>query len=117
MKKEVISENYLEKIPLIKDSTVWNEGEDGKVTLEIENKGFVNRLAQKLIRKPKTSYIHLDETGDFVWRLIDGKKDIIQIGTAVSERFGEKAEPLYERLAQYFKTLEAYGFVDMLEKP
>lgn len=116
MKKEVISENYLEKIPIIKNTTVWNEGEDGEIVLEVENKGLVNRLAQKLMHKPKVSYIHLDETGDFVWRLIDGKRNIIEIGSAVSETFSDKAEPLYERLAQYFKTLETYGFINMSEK-
>ena len=64
-----------------------------------------------LAKKPKISYIHLDEFGSFVWRQIDGERDIIKIGEAVKEHFGEKAEPLYERLAQYFKILESYGFV------
>ena len=85
--------------------------ESGLVTLEIENKGFFNRLAQKLFKKPKITYIHLEEIGSFVWPLIDGEKSITDIGVFVKEHFGEKAEPLYERLAKYFKVLESYGFV------
>ena len=110
MKKKVISENYLEKIPFRADLK-WSADDNGKVTLEIENKGFFNRLAQKLFKKPKISYVHLDETGSFVWPLMDGEKNIIEIGKLVEEKFGEKANPLYERLATYFRILESYGFV------
>ena len=49
--------------------------------------------------------------GSFVWPIIDGERDIISIGEDVKAHFGEKAEPLYERLAKYFQILESYGFV------
>mgnify|MGYP002513593675 CR=1 FL=1 len=110
-KKNVISKNYLEKKPIRKNGLNWTKDEKGIVTLEIENKGVFNRLAQKLLKKPKISYIHLDETGSFIWPLIDGEKDIIALGELVEEHFGEKAHPLYERLSQYFKILENYGFI------
>ena len=110
MKKQ-IKENYLENIPRHKDGMNWSQDEKGIVTLEVENKGAFNRIAQKLLKKPKISYIHLEEFGSFIWLAIDGQRDITAIGGLVRERFAEKAEPLYERLAQYFKTLEGYGFV------
>ena len=109
--KNVNSENYLEKKPNCKDGLNWSEDENGNVTLEMENKGVANRIMQKLIKKPKISYIHLDEMGSFVWPLMDGEKDILEIGKYVEEHFGEKANPLYERLSQYFKTLEKYNFI------
>ena len=31
-------------------------------------------MAQKLLKKPKISYIHLDERGSFIWLKIDGEK-------------------------------------------
>lgn len=105
------SGNYLEKIPCYKEGLGYETDESGKVTLLIENKGVFNRIAQKLFKKPKISYIHLDEMGSFIWPLIDGEKDITEIGKAVKEHFGEKAEPLYERLAKYFQILESYGFI------
>ena len=105
------SENYLERKPLRKESIGWKTEENGFVTLEIENKGVFNRIAQKLFKKPKISYVHLDEMGSFVWPIIDGEKDITEIGKMVKEHFGEKAEPLYERLAKYFQILESYGFI------
>lgn len=109
--KNVNSENYLEKKPICKDGLNWSEDENGNVTLEMENKGVANRIMQKLIKKPKISYIHLDEMGSFIWPLMDGEKDILEIGKYVEEHFGEKAKPLYERLSQYFKTLEKYNFI------
>ena len=104
------SKNYLEFVP-VRQIGRFSEDENGVITLEIENKGVFNRIAQKLFKKPKISYIHLDETGSFVWPLIDGKRDITELGKFVEEHFGEKAHPLYERLAQYFKILESYGFI------
>ncbi len=110
-KKVVITQNYLERIPYRPSEIKWKADGDGIVTLEIENRGFMNRVAQKLFKKPKISYIHLDKMGSFVWPLMDGKKTIIDLGKEVDDRFGEEAHPLYERLAQYFRILDSYGFV------
>lgn len=108
--------NYLERIPVRRKDIVWTADEKGIITLEIENKGIVNKVCQKLFKKPKISYIHLDETGSFLWPIIDGEKNIIELGEAVNEKFGEKANPLYERLAKYFQILDSYGFVTWNEK-
>lgn len=108
--KKKIKENYLEKIP-VRAEIEWETDSDGNVTLHIENKGVMNKFAQVLFKKPKISYIHLDEMGSFIWPLIDGEKDILKIGESVKEHFGEKAEPLYERLSKYIQTLETYKFI------
>lgn len=105
------SENYLEKIPLKNPEINWTIDDNGIVTLEVENKGVANKIAQKLLKKPKISYIHLDENGSFIWPLIDGERDIIEIGKLVEAHFGEKANPLYERLVSFFQILENYSFV------
>ncbi len=110
MKKEIISKNYLENVAQ-KAVEKFSIDEKGLVTLEIENKGIANKIAQTFFKRPKVSFIHLDEQGSFVWNLIDGQKDIIEIGKNVKEHFGEKAEPLYERLAKFFKILESYKFI------
>ena len=112
MKKERISKNYLEKIPYPCQEIKWETAENGKVTLLVGNKGLFNRLAQKLFKKPKTSYVHLDENGSFVWPLMNGTRNIIEIRNLVDERFGETAHPLYERLAKFFQVLDSYGFVE-----
>ena len=112
MKKQK-EENYLEKIPVRNNAINFTSDENGIVTLEIENKGVFNKLAQKFLKKPKISYVHLDETGSFIWPLIDGKKSILELGKYVEEKFKDKANPLYERLAKYFQILESYHFVSV----
>ena len=101
-KDNVISANYLEKIPMRPEEIGWSTDEKGIVTLDIENTGVMNRIAQKLFHKPKVTHVHLDATGSFVWPLLDGKKNIIELGELVKEQFGEEAEPLYPRLATFF---------------
>lgn len=109
-KKQVISENYLERKP-IRANLSWSQNDKGTVTLEQENKGMMNRMAQKLFGKPKITYVHLDEMGSFIWPLLDGETTILELGKRVEERFGEKANPLYERLIKYLQILKSYGFV------
>ena len=115
-RKNVISENYLERVPVRLESIGWSESEEGIVTLEIENTGWANRIAQKLFKRPKISYVHLDKHGSFVWPLIDGKSNIIELGKLVDEKFGEEAHPLYERLAAFFKILDSYHFIKWADK-
>ncbi len=115
-KSEKSKENYLERIPKRPEKYGFTVAEDGIVTLEIENKGVFNKIAQKLLKKPKVSYVHLDEMGSFIWSVMDGEMNITRIGKPVSEKFGEAAEPLYERLAKYFQILDSYGFVDWVDK-
>ena len=113
MKKNKIPQNYLSYIPKRNEKIGYSTDQNGAVTLEKENLGFTNKLAQKLFKKPKISYIHLEEMGSFIWPLIDGETDIIDLGEKVKEHFGDKAEPLYERLSKYIKILESYGFVKL----
>lgn len=109
--KKIISKNYLDKVPAKPQSIAWKENSKGLVTLEIENKGCANKIAQMLFKKPKTSYIHLDKMGSFVWKNINGEINIHAIAERVSESFGDEANPLFERLAIFFKIMDSYSFV------
>ena len=115
-KKEVISANYLDFVPRHRPSLQYTMDNQGKITLLQENKGVFHFLAQKILKKPKVSQIHLDEMGNFVWPLIDGTRTVYEIAELVKAEFGDKAEPLYERIVQYIQTLENYGFVEVREK-
>ena len=46
--------------------------------------------------------------------VIYSNKEILDAAMSIlKEKFGEKAEPLYPRLAKYFQILESYGFVTL----
>ncbi len=108
MKKD---KNYVELIPQVHPKREWKLLEDGKVEVKIENTGFFNRLAQILYKKPRFSYIELDEFGSFVWQQIDGKRDIYEIGQLLEQSHEEASLQLYERLCAYFKILQKNKFI------
>ena len=60
-KEKGISQNYLEYIPVREETLCWETDAKGIVTLRVENTGFFNRAAQKLLHKPKYTMIHLDK--------------------------------------------------------
>ena len=111
MKKNKKFDNFLDAVPVKNPEINFTKDDNGIVTLEIENKGLMNRVFQKLLKKPKITYIHMEELGSFVWQIIDGESDITALGKKVEEHFGDKANPLYERLSQYIKILESYNFI------
>ena len=104
-------ENYLERVPIRNDKYRWNIQKNDIVTIEKENKGIFNKIFQRFFKKPKISYIHLDENGSFVWMQIDGKKSLLEIGRLLEKRFGDSAKPIYERLVGFFATLNDAGFI------
>ena len=112
-KNPKISKNYLEFRPCRAEGLDYRCEADGKITLLIENKGFFNRVAQTVFKKPKVSQVHLDEMGSFLWPLLDGERDLLALGELVDAKFGESAHPLYERLAKYCQILESYHFITL----
>lgn len=109
-----VSPNYLDFIPVYAKGLKY-EAVDGKVTIFQENKGLFNRIAQILWKKPKVSQIHLDEMGNFIWPHINGENSIMDIAVLIKEEFGEKAEPLYNRVVEYFKILVSCGFIEYID--
>lgn len=117
MKKEKNkNQNLLDFIPIHSTKYRVEIAENGAVTIFIENKGLFNRIAQKFFKKPRYSQVHLEEFGNFIWPLIDGKKSVKEIADLVHEHFGEKAEPLYPRISMYIKMLKNYDFIDFVKK-
>lgn len=108
-----MAENYLEQVPVRNPAFTWRENAQGIVTVDMVNKGFFNRIAQSVFLAPRVSHIRLDAFGSFVWKQIDGARNLIEIGELVRGEFGEAAEPLYERLAEYFRRLKENRFVIM----
>jgi hypothetical protein len=108
-KKKDIS-NFLDKIPAVRRDLSW-EIDDGRIIIIQENKGIYDRIAQKFFHTPQKSRIHLDEMGSFIWKQIDGQHNIYEIGQLVRTQFHDSAEPLYERLCQYFYTLEQVRYI------
>ena len=108
--------NFLDFIPVGNPLYTWNVDKKGIVTVDVVNKGFYNRLAQKLFKKPRISHIALDEYGSFVWQQMDGKRNVFEISKLVEEKFGDEAEPIVERLVRYFQILYQNKFIGYVKE-
>jgi len=110
-KKDVRTEiNLLELIPV--RTIEWIKDEEGKITL-LKPK-YKNPLLKKnlLPRMKNPNFkVNLDEIGSYLWLLIDGEKNVNQIAQLFKQKFGEKVEPLYDRLAKFLTNLEKNGFI------
>lgn len=109
-------DNYLDYVPKHNSLFECRENKKGHVEVKVHNKGIFNRIAQLIARKPRYSYIELDDFGTFVWHSIDGVRSIYDIGQLVKEHFGDKAEPLYERLCYFIKLLHKNQFIVYMNK-
>lgn len=80
---------------------------------------FDTKLGKKLGKRLKikpTFNVNLDEYGTAVWRLCDGKLTVREIGELLKTQFDEDVEPLYPRLAAFFRLLEANELIDLKSK-
>lgn len=89
----------------------------GEIEYEIDNEGIVtilekqNHKIQRFFRKlkfniPMYKKITLDEHASFTFIQIDGKRTVKEIGELIEAKYGEDANPLYERLLLFLHHIE-----------
>lgn len=96
--------NYLDLTPICAKKHLI--GDDEKVTVLIPkftNKFVVERIVPKL--KHPDMKLNLDEIGSAVWLLMDGKKKVKEIALELSQKFGDKIQPVDERLTKFLTQL------------
>ncbi|MGE5432719.1 MAG: PqqD family protein [Syntrophomonadaceae bacterium] len=114
-RKKILKEaNYLELTPY----RVYREevDENGIVTVLVPK--FTNRLLAKyLLPRLKSTHfkIKLDEIGSATWMQIDGKKNVQQIADILDGIFGDKIQPVYERLTRFFTRMYMEGYISFNE--
>ena len=109
MKKK---KNFLDYIPVKSKKINWKENEN-KVQLIIERDKLIDKIVRKFFNTPERNIVDLDELGSFVWQSIDGKKSVYEIYKKVKSNFGDKAEPLNERLITYINILKNNKFINI----
>ena len=108
--------NFLDYIPVQK--IPWDTDDKGKVYL-IKEKTKQKWLKKVIdwVGKNQNFHIHLDETGSFVWRAIDGKTTVHQIVLRLKEHFGENFKQPEQRVSFFLGMMKKNKFVDLLEAP
>lgn len=111
MRSDKNKKNFLDVVPEIHSSCTYHLNDDNAVVIDMTHKGVYNKIAQKIFKKPKVSHITLDNFGSFVYTCIDGNRNVYEIGQLVEKEFGEKCQPLYERLSQFMRILKNNNFI------
>lgn len=106
--------NFLELTPVAN----YNHEEQGEGLVNVLVPRFNDKVFGKLLQpRIKNKYIkaNLDEIGSGAWLLIDGKRKVMDIADELSDKFGEKIEPAYNRVALFMSQLYQNGFIHFLE--
>ncbi len=104
------SKNFLDYIPVYSDKITWSLTGNA-VVVDMYHKGLFPWIAQRFFKRPKVSHISLDVHGSFIWQQINGKNTVYDIAGLVKDKFGDDAEPLYDRLVKYMQILKNNNFI------
>lgn len=102
-------DNFMLYIPQKKHEN-WEERK-GKVYLIFYHDKWIEKLARWLVKKSYVSDVELDDLGSSVWKLIDGKNTVYDLGKKLIDKYGDKCEPVYDRLTLYLRYLNRKGWI------
>lgn len=114
-KKKINSSlNYLELTPKrIYEHEFESSGMVSVLVPKFKNKLLVNFLTPRL----KSPHIKakLDDFGSLTWIEMDGTKKVNEISQLLTNKFGDKVQPVNERLTKFLTQLYQYNFITFKE--
>jgi hypothetical protein len=113
VKKKRADPSPVNLLQLIPDQNILSEKTNDGLFILLKPKYRHPWMVKHFLPRLKNPHykIKLDEIGSFIWELCDGRKTVKEIGGRLKEKFGEKVEPLYERLGAFFQNLEKNKFI------
>lgn len=105
MTQESSQNNFLTLRP--KWNRRWEQIDDSRAVIFIPKFGehVFGKWIMAKIQTPDYR-LTLDEIGSFVWQNCNGMASVQEIAEKLQGRFGDKVEPVYERLELFFRQLE-----------
>lgn len=77
----------------------------------MEHRGFYDRIAQRLFKRPRISHISLDRYSSAVWQSMDGENTVGDIVDIMKKRFPGEEERMLDRIVTFLATLQRNGFI------
>ncbi len=114
-KRRKISQNYMDTVLIPNPVQKWSVREDGIVVIDMENKGFYHKIAQKFFHRPKVSHIALDTYGTAVWKALDGNHSVFDVVNLMKEQLPKEESRMLDRVVTFLHTLQVNGFI-MIKK-
>ena len=106
--------NYLELTPFrIYEHKLEDNGLATVLLPKFENKILKSLFVSK--NKSPFIYIKLDEFGTEAWLQIDGSRNVEAIAKCLLEKFGDKIQPVNERLTTFYTQLYLQKFISFNE--
>ena len=110
-----IGPNLLDMTPV--REVEWEEDESGVVTLvrsrpRVRGPRSMGRWVSFMLAPPR---IRLDEVGSFAWLRMSGTLKVGDLAALVREEFGERVDPVNQRLGHLVRLLKRERFVSYLE--
>ncbi len=68
-------------------------------------------LLDRFFHRMSARRIRLDDVGSFAWKHLDGARTVAEVGDLMKEEFGERVEPVEERLGNLVWMLRREGFL------
>jgi hypothetical protein len=102
--------NLLEMVPEKFGDWVRNDGGLAVILKPKFSSRLLRRYLVPRLKKPNFK-ISLDEKGSFLWDQIDGHRSVKELGLLFKNRFGDEAEPLFDRLGLFLQQLERNRFI------
>jgi hypothetical protein len=107
-------ENISQLIPIHACEFNINEGLVTALFIK-ESKSFLDKiLFSKINRVP--SKIDFDEIGSFVWQQINGQNSVSEISKISQKHFGERIEPVQERVETFIRQLAGTKLINLYKK-
>jgi len=106
--------NYLEIIPY----RIHSEEVDEKGLVTVLIPKFKRKLANNILTnlgKQHVIRIKLDEFGSETWLQLNGNQNVAAIAKKLIIKFGEKIQPVEERLTRFLTNLYLQGFISFNE--
>ena len=99
--------NLLDVIFRVSNKLLYKVNEEGIVTVLIKQDHMIQSFFRKLrVKIPEYRRITMDELGSYTFLQIDGHKTVREIGEALEVKFGDKVQPLYERLSLFLTHIQ-----------
>ena len=93
------NEDILNIVFKVRDELEYEVNESGIVTILEKQDHKIQQIFRKLrFNIPKYKKMELDQYSSEVFLLIDGIRTVEEIGIHLERKFGDKVNPLYERL-------------------
>lgn len=106
--------NYLELTPLRNyDHVVEDTGLISVLVPKFDIK-WLDKIMSKII-KSRFFKAKLDEFGTETWLEMDGTKSVQTVSEHLQKKFGEKINPVDERLTKFLSELYKYNFITFKE--